>query len=49
MEQMIRQNKTIRGTKIGKEKVCLSQYADDTVLFLDGSEKCLKSALDLLF
>jgi hypothetical protein len=25
------------------------QYADDTVLFLDGSEKSLKSSLDLLF
>lgn len=46
---MIRQNKNIRGIKIGKEKVCLLQYADDTVLFLDGSEKSLKSALDLLF
>ena len=46
---MIRQNKNIKGIKINKEKVCLIQYADDTVLFLDGSEKSLKSALDLLF
>lgn len=46
---LIRQNKNIRGIRIGKEKVCLLQYADDTVLFLDGSEKSLKSALDLLF
>ena len=49
MGQMIRQNKNIRGIRIGKERVCLLQYADDTVLFLDGSEKSLKSALDLLF
>ena len=49
MGHMIRQNSNIRGMKIGKEKVCLLQYADDTILFLDGSEKSLKSALDLLF
>ena len=49
MGHMIRQNKNIRGIRIGKERVCLLQYADDTVLFLDGSEKSLKSALDLLF
>ena len=39
MGQMICPNKTIRGTKIGKEKVCLLQYAYDTVLFHVGSEK----------
>lgn len=49
MGYMIRQNKNIKGIKIGKEKICLLQYADDTVLFLDGSEKSLKSSLDLLF
>ena len=46
---MIRQSKNIKGIKINKERICLIQYADDTVLFLDGSEKSLKSALDLLF
>ena len=35
--------------KIGKETICLLQYADDTVIFLDGSEKSLMSALDLIF
>lgn len=30
---LIGQNKNIRGIKIRKEKVCLLQYADDTVLF----------------
>ena len=49
MGQMIHQNKNIRGIRIGKERVCLLQYADDTVLFLDRSEKSLKSAPDLLF
>ena len=46
---MIRQNNNIKGIKIEKETICLLQYADDTVLFLDGSEKSLESALDLLF
>lgn len=49
MGHMIRQSINIKGIKIGKEKNFLQQYADDTVLFLDGSEKSLKSALDLLF
>ena len=45
---MIRQNKNIKGIYIEKE-FCLFQYADDTIMFLDGTEKSLKSALDLLF
>ena len=48
MGLLIRQNKDIKGIQIGKE-VKLLQYADDTVIFLDGSEKSLKSTLDLLF
>ena len=46
---LIRQNKTIKGISIGGKDFCLLQYADDTCLFLDGNEKSLKSALDLLF
>ena len=49
MGLMIRQNRNIKGIRIEKETICLLQYADDTVLFLDDSEKSLKSALDLLF
>ena len=49
MGMMIRQNKDIQGIRIGREKICLLQYADDTAIFLDGTEKSLKSALDLLF
>lgn len=45
---MIRQNKNIKGIHIQKE-YCLFQYADDTIMFLDGTEKSLKAALDLLF
>lgn len=33
MEHMIRQNINIKDMKIGKEKISLQQYADDTVLF----------------
>ena len=45
---LIRQNKNIKGINLGKE-VKLLQYADDTVIFLNGSDKSLKSTLDLLF
>ena len=37
---LIRQNNNIKGIHIVKE-FCLFQYADDTILFLDGTEKSL--------
>ena len=37
----------MRGIRIGKERVYLLQYATDTVLFVDGSEKRLKYALSV--
>ena len=46
---LIRHNENIKGITIENKEYCLLQYADDTVIFLDGSEKSLKSALDLLF
>ena len=49
MGLMIRQNNNMKEIKIGKETICLIQYVDDTTLFLDGSKKSLRSALDLLF
>ena len=39
----------MKGIFIKQREYCLLQYADDTAIFLDGSEKSLKSALDLLF
>lgn len=39
MGQKIRQNKHIRGIKIGKEKVCNLQFAADNVFFLMGQKK----------
>ena len=46
--KMIRKNKDIRGISINNRQYKLSQYADDTQLFLDGSEKSLKTALYVL-
>ena len=46
---LFRHNADIKGIKIGKTEYSILQYADDTVIFLDGSEKSLKNSLDLLF
>ena len=46
---MIRRNKSIKGITVSGKEFKLLQYADDTCIFLDGSEKSLKSALNLLF
>ena len=43
---MIRNNKDIKGIVIDNNEYKLNQYADDTELFLDGSEKSLKAAID---
>lgn len=45
---LIRNNKNIKGIKIGSEHFLITQYADDTSLFLDGSEKSLRNALNVL-
>ena len=49
MGHLIRQDRNIKRIEIGKETVCLLQFADDTVISLEGYEKRLKSALDLFF
>ena len=41
-------NDDIKGMKIKENNYLLFQYADDTGIFLDGSEKSLKKTLDLL-
>ena len=46
---MIRHNKEVKGILLEGKEYCLLQYADDTCVFLDGIEKSLNSALDLLF
>ena len=45
---MIRQNKNIKGILIDETEFKLSQYADDTVMFLDGSENSMSSAFQTL-
>ena len=46
--KMVRKNNDIKGIIINGKEYKLSQYADDTQLILDGTEKSLKAALDLL-
>ena len=42
---LIRNNVNIKGIKIGNEQFLITQYADDTSLLLDGSEKSLVHSL----
>ena len=50
LANMIRQNKEIIGYKIFDNEIKISQYADDTSLFLDGSKKsfevCVETVLE---
>ena len=43
--KMVRENEIITGIKINGKEFRLSQYADDTRLFLDGTEQSLKGHL----
>ena len=45
---MIRNNNDIRGIIIDNKEYKISQYADDTQLFLNGSENSLRETLDVL-
>ena len=45
---MVRKDENVRGIKINNKEYKLSQYADDTQMFLEGSELSLKSALVIL-
>ena len=42
---MFKSNKDIKGIKIADTEYTLSQFADDTTLMLDGSEKSLNESL----
>ena len=46
--KMIRSNDKIKGIKINTKEFKLSQYADDTQIFLDGTEDSLNEALLIL-
>ena len=45
--KMVRENEIITGIKINGKEFRLSQYADDTQLFPDGTEQSLKETLYL--
>ena len=45
---LVRNNKDIKGIKLGKFEIKINQYADDTSLILDGSEHSLRHSLNLL-
>ena len=45
---MILKNNDIKGILINGKEYKLSQYADDTQLILDGTEKSLKAAMETL-
>ena len=45
---MIRCNKSIKGIKIREKEILLSLFADDTTLYLDGTEKSFTEAITIL-
>jgi len=45
---LIKYNDNIKSIKVDGEEYLLSQYADDTALLLDGSEKSLRSTMSVL-
>ena len=46
--KMLRTNKNVKGININGNDFLLSQYADDTQIFLDGTEQSLREALSVL-
>lgn len=45
---MLKQDKGIKGIKIGDTEYTVSQFADDTTIMLDGSEQSFESTMNLL-
>ena len=48
MSLMFRNNKNIKGITIKEQETLLSLFADDTTLFLDGSERSFKESIKVL-
>ena len=46
--KMIRTNQTVKGISINGKEFRLSQYADDTQIFQDGTERSLQETLSIL-
>ena len=49
LSNKIRNNKSIKGMHINQSEHTISQYADDTSVFLDGSEKSLNELEDFAY
>ena len=45
---MLRTNENVKEIHINRKTFLLSQYADDTQIFLDGTEKSLQETLSVL-
>lgn len=45
---MLKQDKDIKGIKIGDTEYTVSQFADDTTIMLDGSEQSFESTMSIL-
>jgi len=45
---MVRQNKNINGMKIADEEILISQFADDTTFFLDGTRRSFCTCMAVL-
>ena len=48
LAHLIRKNPDIKGVRVNGEEYLISQYADDTSLTLDATEKSLRTALNLI-
>ena len=48
MSLMFRKNNRIKGIKTRGNEILLSLFADDTTLFLDGSEESFQAAIQTL-
>ena len=46
--QMIHNNKNVKGIRVGGFEYKISQFADDTTIFLDGTKSSLQAALNIL-
>ena len=44
----IREQKEIKGTKIGKEEVKLSLFADDMILYIENPKDTVRKLLELI-
>ena len=45
---MLHNDQNMQGIKLGDSEFLTSQYADDTVLFLDGTERSMHNTFDIL-